>query len=61
MNAQHLAGVGPHADDDIHVANAIDDKKTAVVTPVASLLGAVTVALRFNGPSACWAPPDARP
>ena len=53
-SAQHLAGMGSHADDKIRPTNAIDDKKTAVVTP----LGEVR---RFNGPSACWAPPDARP
>jgi hypothetical protein len=32
INAQHLAGVGSHADDDIYAANTIKDKETAVVT-----------------------------
>jgi hypothetical protein len=31
VNAQHLAGVGSHADDDIHAADAIEDEKTTVV------------------------------
>ena len=31
VNAQHIAPVGPHADDDIHAANPVDNQKTTVV------------------------------
>ena len=31
VNAQHLASVGPQADDELHPADTVDNKETTVV------------------------------
>ena len=41
INAQHLASVGPHADDDIQVADTIDNKEATVVASNRQPLGAI--------------------
>jgi hypothetical protein len=41
VNAQHLASVGPHTNDDIHIADTIDKQEATVLAPNREPLGAI--------------------
>ena len=48
VNAQNLASVGPHADDEIYRADTVDNKETTVVTSNRESSGAICHTLSYH-------------